>query len=190
MGLDGVELLMATEEEFGILISDGEAAGMYTPQDLMEVVYKKLGLENGAAGVGGGEEITVQEHCRSQRAFHKIRSAISESTGTRRREIRLDACLNDIFAKPRRVKEWRRFRELSGLRMFSAPGAWLAFRPAPETVRGLVDRLVELSPKYLRVSGSWTREAVRDHVRAIISEQLAISEFDDDDEFVRDLGLD
>ena len=42
----------------------------------------------------------------------------------------------------------------------------------------------------MREDRSWTNEEVRQIVRKIISEQLAIGKFKDTDQFVRDLGLD
>jgi hypothetical protein len=38
MGLDGVELIMAYEEAFGVSISDGEAARIVTPRDVIDLL--------------------------------------------------------------------------------------------------------------------------------------------------------
>jgi acyl carrier protein len=191
MGLDGVELVMAVEEEFGITISDAEAETIMTPKDLIGIVCEKVDLSNGDVDAGQREAVCeVIPHCRSQRAFHKIRKAISESTGSQRRKIRLDTELIDLFTKPERSRKWKLFKELSGLHMFSSPGSWLRIRPAPQTVRGLVDRLVALNLAPLNVPGSWSQDLARDLVRKIVYEQLGVSEFDDDDEFARDMGMD
>ncbi|GAA5495946.1 acyl carrier protein [Rubritalea halochordaticola] len=42
MGLDGVELIMAVEEEFGVSLDDAEVASLRTPRDLIAAVWKKL----------------------------------------------------------------------------------------------------------------------------------------------------
>jgi acyl carrier protein len=42
----------------------------------------------------------------------------------------------------------------------------------------------------MNADDEWTIDAVRAHVRLIIGEQLGITEFDDKDEFIRDMGLD
>ncbi len=60
MGLDGVELLMAVEEEFEITIGDDEAGSVYTVGDLVELVYQKVRSRNTSP-------------CLSQAAFYRIR---------------------------------------------------------------------------------------------------------------------
>jgi len=41
MGLDGVELLMAVEENFKIVITEQESINIKTPQDLCDIVYPR-----------------------------------------------------------------------------------------------------------------------------------------------------
>jgi len=43
MGLDGVELVLAWEEEFGIEISDADAAKMETPAHVIDFVCTRVG---------------------------------------------------------------------------------------------------------------------------------------------------
>lgn len=42
MGLDGVELVLASEEEFKVAISDEEASKCETPGILTDLIYSKL----------------------------------------------------------------------------------------------------------------------------------------------------
>lgn len=42
MGLDGVELVLAVEHEFQIIITDEEAVRVTTPAKLTDLVYSKL----------------------------------------------------------------------------------------------------------------------------------------------------
>ena len=44
MGLDGVEIVMALEESFDIVISDADASGMYTPRDIIDYVCSQVSL--------------------------------------------------------------------------------------------------------------------------------------------------
>lgn len=46
MGLDGVELIMAFEEEFDIKISDEEASKLLTPRQVTELIAKKFKISN------------------------------------------------------------------------------------------------------------------------------------------------
>ncbi len=47
MGLDSVELVLATEEEFGISIDDADAARLTTPGELADYVALRLGTPAG-----------------------------------------------------------------------------------------------------------------------------------------------
>ena len=47
MGLDGVEIVLAVEEEFGIAIDDADAANLTTPRRLVDYVFERL---HGGAG--------------------------------------------------------------------------------------------------------------------------------------------
>ena len=78
MGLDGVELVMAVEEKFGITISDDEASNAFTVGDLKRLVRAKL-------------EIAASAGCLTQRAFHLIRKNAIEEFGLPRRRLTLDS---------------------------------------------------------------------------------------------------
>ena len=60
MGLDGVELVMAIEEGFGVTIADAEAEGCVTPAAMIDLVFHKLRASD-------------ERVCVSQRAFHLVR---------------------------------------------------------------------------------------------------------------------
>lgn len=67
MGLDGVALVIACEDRFGIEIEDREAEGCLTVADLQDVVVRKVGA--GAAGT-----------CHSMRVFHRLRTVLAASS--------------------------------------------------------------------------------------------------------------
>ena len=75
MGLDGVEMVMATEERFGITISDAEAELIRTPGMLIDLVVSKVHLNS-------------ERFCRSQRAFYLLRRALHTTFGIERSAIR------------------------------------------------------------------------------------------------------
>ena len=92
MGLDGVELLMAFEEAFGLEISDAEAERMLAPRDVVDFVYRARGLET--------KKIYL-----SRRAFYQVRRRLLDA-GHSRAEIRLETRLEDIFPRKGRRRKW------------------------------------------------------------------------------------
>jgi acyl carrier protein len=235
MGLDGVELVMAVEERFGIEISDEEAPKLRTPALLTEFVAKKLDAQK-------------SEHCATQRAFCRLRRAAMETFQIRRKQVRTDTRLEELFQPENRRELWDRFGwtvgaiawpkleypwefsgsvltgvavivGLSGFFLFLvipyplwvgwliAFSLWAAittfvfqlarrfrtrFPERAETFGDLSRRLVLTYPELLEGSSRpWTREDVRLVVREIICEQLGLAnDFDDQADFVDDLGVD
>ena len=82
MGLDGVELVMEIEDEFGISIPDEEAEKLETPRMVADWVCSKLAM-------------TDEATCQSQRAFHLLRRSLVELLGLPRRAVRLDMSLRE-----------------------------------------------------------------------------------------------
>ena len=180
MGLDGVELVIAFEEEFGISISDAEVETMVTPRDVINHIFLLKQFDN------EGSCSDFKGCSKSQRAFSSIRRAIVNSTGIDKREVQLTSKLSEIF----RVKrEWRKFQNEVHLGLIMSPFSRMRTFTASNTVEDLVKRLVSRNPTYLNKEGCWTEVEVRNLVRKIIAEQLSVENFSDDDEFVRDLGV-
>lgn len=96
MGLDGVELVMAFEEEFGIEIPDRDAEQLVTVGGAYEYVLRKLGV---------GQK--QPRKCATAHAFYRIRRALPLA-GRDRRSIKPDTPLSDLFAKnaAERVRAW------------------------------------------------------------------------------------
>lgn len=86
MGLDGVELLLSVEEEFGIDIDDSDAANLVTPGILADYVVARLGSFGGVKG-----------RCLSQAGFHRIRSELVRRFGARRSEVRPDSPIRSFL---------------------------------------------------------------------------------------------
>ena len=187
MGLDGVELVVAVEEKFGIGISDGEAEKVVTPRDVAELVVRKVSSRD-----DGG--------CRSQRAFHLIRREL-QAMGVPRRAVRPAARLADLFWCQRRWSRkvwWQGLRERLGVQYephwkASAPYVRPRAFPFPRhltTVRDAAEWLAE------RRAGEYGKAYSREQVEAVlpelIVEQLGIArdQFRWDAEFVRDYGMD
>ena len=98
MGLDGVELVMAVEETFGISISDADAGSLVTPGMLIDCVAGKLKLADQAV-------------CQSQRAFYLLRRAFMAEFGLMRQQVTLDTPLCTVFPLGDIVAVWIRIKE-------------------------------------------------------------------------------
>lgn len=85
MGLDGVELIIAIEEEFGIDIADSEAEKLFTAGDIFELLKTKVARSD--PGV-----------CLTQQTFYKLRRALIENYGLKRHEIKLDTKMCDLLS--------------------------------------------------------------------------------------------
>jgi acyl carrier protein len=86
MGLDGVELIMAIEKEFNIIITEQEAYNTLTPNDLTDLIFTKL-RQDGETG------------CKSQKQFYFVREMIVEISGVPKNEITPNTHLSEIFKR-------------------------------------------------------------------------------------------
>ena len=102
MGLDSVEMILRTEEEFSITISDEEAAASVTVGDLFRVVLAKLNVSPG---------------CLSSKAFYVTRRALVEVLGMPRRSIRPSTKLSPLLPDESRRMQWSEIRQRLGLAM-------------------------------------------------------------------------
>lgn len=95
MGLDGVELLLAVEEEFQIHVDDADAANIATPRMLADYVVSHL------------PDIEPSEgRCLSQAGFYRIRSALIREFGAQCKDIKPDSLVRD-FLKGDIRRQWR-----------------------------------------------------------------------------------
>jgi len=94
MGLDGIELLMAVEEEFKIAISYEEAAHCVTVGKLVALVHSRL-------------QQSREEPCASQHGFYVIRDQLMRVLGLTRAQIKPETRLNDLIGRKDRRKRWR-----------------------------------------------------------------------------------
>ena len=102
MGLDGVELVMAVEEKFGISITDEEATKALTVGDLKRLVTAKL-------------DVAPADGCLTQRAFHLVRKNAMTEFGILRRNLRPDTTLKTVVPQSTRRKSWRNFQDALGV---------------------------------------------------------------------------
>jgi acyl carrier protein len=94
MGLDGVELVMAVEEEFQIAISDSESNECTTVGKLVELVHSRL-------------RHSSKDPCPSQHSFYLARQKLIDLLHVQRNEIKPDTNLEEIFPKKNRKNLWK-----------------------------------------------------------------------------------
>ncbi len=91
MGLDLVELVMETEEAFGIVISDEAAGEIRTAGDLCEYVLSQRRLDG----------------CPTAQAFREIRRLLVEALGIAPRTVRPSTELESLLPRCLRHRVWR-----------------------------------------------------------------------------------
>ena len=178
MGLDGVELVLAIEEAFGIAIPDAVAAEMITPAMMISYVQEAVGSR------------PDHKACISLRAFHRVRASLMKCTGAGRSDVTLKTPINKLFSGEKRTQHWQEFQAHSSLASLPNLGFGTGWLFSPRSVNDLVSIAISAISAEIREERSWTNEEVRQLVRLTICDQLGIKKFKDTDEFVRDLGVD
>ena len=95
MGLDGVEMLMAIEDEFQIVITEEEIYYCTTPKKMCTVIWSKL-------------RQSKKSHCPSQHGFYSVRNAILKNTEVQRKDIRPKMELNRVLPVKNRKEKWEK----------------------------------------------------------------------------------
>jgi acyl carrier protein len=218
MGLEGVELVMAFEERFGVTITDAEAEASITPGAVVELVFGKLRASD-------------EQVCVSQRAFYLLRKGMARTLGVSRRSVALGADVRS-FAVGRSQREvWNDLKDAVEARSWPALarpwwlvlGLWLltlavfsaSLRAFPWYVAAacagfvafVADRLTEplrscIPRRFSTVRAlvpfavtsdavSWTRDQVASLVKRLVIDQLGLREdqYREDAHFVKDLGM-
>ena len=142
MGLDGVELIMAVEEEFSVEISDANAEKIRTPQDLIDIICAKMAAADKPGRV-----------CQSQHSFYRLRRALCTQTGQPRKTVTPATPLTDLLPVDMRDPSWRKLREAVQAEEWPSPVR------SPGAVRATAN-LVCLSSillSFVIVPGGWTR---------------------------------
>jgi len=171
MGLDSVEIVMGWEAAFGIPIDDEEAFAIRTPRMAIDCIARKLGAVEGPPSA-----------CPTLRAFHRLRTSFMRVASIERRNFHPSARLKDLASR----RQWSDLRATSGIASLPKPGLF-----SPKTVGELTRWVVTYALKDLKGAGEpWTRAEIRTIVRMVVAAQLGLKEFEDDDDFVRDLRVD
>lgn len=219
MGLDAVELVMATEEAFGVTLTNAEAEVAVTPGHLIDLVFGKLRC--------GDERV-----CLSQRAFYLLRKGLVTTLGVSRQSITPAVDIR-LFLKGRLEREtWYGLRKAVEARRWPALArpkwlvgwmwlvsisaffvlftvihwafaalvtVWIAFA-VNQLTQEMRSRIpvgfctVRSLVPYAMTSEAiaWRRDQVAAKVRKLVIEQLGLKEgeYREDAHFIKDLGMD
>ena len=93
MGLDGVALVLAIEEEFGIDIADRDLERMLTVGDIHKHLVKHLSK-------------TPTKRCLTQKVFYQLRRAVMENYRLSRSSITPDTKLSDFLSEKEIEEGW------------------------------------------------------------------------------------
>ena len=109
MGLVFSEVVMETEERFGIHIEDAEVVPLRTAGDFYALVLRKLGIPWCRA--------SWAFPCPSSVAFHRIRRALIQAAGVPRRSVRPDSRLEELLPDGERRRQWAALEAAADLRL-------------------------------------------------------------------------
>jgi hypothetical protein len=174
MGLDAVEIVMGWEESFGISIANAEAEALRTPRQSIDLIATKLAAQD-----------EPRRACLTLRAFHRLRNSITSAASVSRDRVRPEVRLRDLVSTERR-RTWEAVRSTCGIS--SLPGlGWFS----PRTVGDLTRWIVAHAAKDLKRPGEpWTRSEIRSVVRAVVTDVTGVEDFEDDHDFIHDIGID
>ncbi len=179
MGLDGVEIIMGWENAFGINLSEAEVFELRTPRQAIDLIAAKVGASDREPGV-----------CLGLRAYHRIRQAFCSVAKVPRLQIRLNSKLRVLLPQEQRQNVWKAIFAQAGFPEAPACGWGVGIIFIPIAVKDIVVWSVAYHPRSLVSSDErWTRAQVQTVVRAVITEVVGAKKFNDDDDFVQDIGI-
>ncbi len=178
MGLEGVEIVMATEETFGITIADDMAQQILTVRQLVDYVTSRV-------------RTTPEMECLTQRLFYRLRRGFRMQVAALVPRFHLDLPMADALHKDQWPRVWAAVRASVGApdwpETVPSPGL---LRDGPKTVRQLIWHLVWSLPRPVATEGAaWTRSRIQAEVRRIILEVLNQKDYRLTARFVDDLGV-
>lgn len=183
LGLDLVELVIATEAAFGIAISDDVVATLDTPRKVID--YLEVRLEPSSAS-----------DCLTQLAFYRVRSAVARRFDRPPRSLTPRTPVASLL--PERGGEtqwsqlgaelgadhWPKWREANWLRR--------RFKVGPATLGDTSRYLAERYPAAVKGERGWTRAEIEATFLRLLVEITAVdlSKYTLDSRFVDDMGID
>jgi len=178
MGLDGLEFVIAAENAFGISIPDADAVELNTPGKFIDYIYERL---------GDGESVM----CLEQVAFYRLRKAGTEVLSLPRESFKPDTKWSEVLDR-RRIRQQL---SLIQARIGSSRRPTLAWERLPwvegttigESARELASHSAH---SFKEGPGSWARSEIKEIINTLMAEELRLTEWEENDRFHQDLGVD
>ncbi|WP_406697184.1 hypothetical protein V5E97_39950 [Singulisphaera sp. Ch08] len=104
MGLDLVEIAIATEEAFGITINNRDGEKITTVGELYRYVLTKL-----------ADQESPFPTCKSAMVFYRLRRALGETLGIERDRVRPSTAIEDLIASNDRRRVWNQLENATNL---------------------------------------------------------------------------
>jgi acyl carrier protein len=176
MGLEGVEIVLAAEETFGIAIPDAVASQIQTPADLIVFI---------AAHV----PTVTSPDCVTQQLFYRLRRGFRTHIPALSASFQPDTKLRDIVSKDEWPALWRNIRVAVGDANWPPQVPWPGWlRDGPKTMRQLIWHLVASLP-LPAPDELWSRVRIEAEVRRIVAEVLNKKDFPLSAKFIGELGV-
>ena len=168
---------MAVEEAFQIAIPDDAAEQMLTPAQLVEYVAARLGEAD-------------RHGCLEQRAFHRLRRATIRLFAVQRAQVRPATRWAALLPSRQLRHNWHLLRQAVGVPQWPGLTFWGKIPENVATVGGTAEYLAVHAVAALQGEERWTRRQIEDTIVRLMRDQLGITKFEWNQEFVKDLGVD
>jgi hypothetical protein len=177
MGLDAVEILMGWEQAFDITITDKEAEKITTPRMAIDLIISKLEVK---------ENIT--DVCPLIRINYRVQHALQVVLSLQQNQIQPNSKLRHLLPQYQRSENWQKIRSYLGVPKLPKISTVSIFMPI--TVQDLVDWLTAHYPSYfLSPNERWTHQQIRTVVRAVVKDVVGTSDFTEDNDFIKEIGV-
>lgn len=184
MGLDLVELVIATEGAFGIAIPDAAASTMDTPRKVIDYLEARLTTADAAA------------ECLSQRAFYRVRAAVARRFEKERISLRPTTAIVDVLPPTGADTQWRQLGAELGADYWPKwrDASWIRRQlgTGPATLGDVATFLATSYPAAVKgMDAAWTRaEIERAFINLLVQETAVdMTEHTLDSRFTFDMGL-
>jgi hypothetical protein len=177
VGLDAVEIIMGWEQAFDITITDAEAEKICTPRMAIDLLITKLEVNE-----------NIPEICPLTRIYQRVIQALQTVLSLQQNQIKPDSKLRHLLPQQQRSETWQQICSHLGVPKLPKISTIPIFMPI--TIQDLVNWLTAHYPSYfLSPDERWIPQQIRTVVRAVIEDVVGTSDFTDDNDFVKEIGV-